>query len=196
MGPLGAPFLFSMLTPVIIQDHDHPALMSAWLARAKSEMPSVHPNRLQQWASGRVALSLAFAAQGVALGLTDHFDDFQRVRELPAWRFSLSHTQGFAAALVAPKARSIGIDIEPRERAVAEGIVARMHHEADELSLSALERWCAKEAIFKALPAELQQQIWLNSIALKRGEFSVQGYRGVWRGVPHAQLMVALAELQ
>lgn len=73
--------------------------------------------------------------------------------------FSIAHSGGFAACAVAPRGLTIGIDVEPVNRAR----IATIRLIADDKELSALERgsmtatglWTCKEAVLKAAGAGL-----------------------------------------
>jgi 4'-phosphopantetheinyl transferase EntD len=178
-----------MHPPIIIATGEHLEREAQWLERARETMPDVHPRRQLEWALGRVAWELAMAAQGF-VDPTAQWRGHQRV-EGSALRFSLSHTKGYAGAWVGQHV-GMGLDIESRTRAISEEIQTRMAH-AEDLTLAPLELWCLKEAAYKSLPAEIQQRIWLNSIAIKATSFEAMGMEGRWDLHPHEGLIVARA---
>lgn len=73
--------------------------------------------------------------------------------------FSITHSGGFAACAVAPRGLTIGIDLEPVNRAGIEAIRAVANVEErdslDSSSITATELWTAKEAVLKAAGAAL-----------------------------------------
>lgn len=108
---------------------------------------------------------LAIRALAVAMGIKPG-----RIGYLPSGKpfliedersISLSHTKNYAALLVASDPR-IGIDIEQRTERVNR-VRHKFMHPSEEEALSAgsldettglLMHWCAKEAVFKAVPEE------------------------------------------
>lgn len=185
-----------MVHPILIHRDDFPELLRQWEARAHEELPDVHPNRQREWALGRVALARAFKSQGIDLELGRcHWVGHQELMERPDLRFSLSHTRDWAGAVVVDARCGPGLDVELLGRAVPEQVQSRLQHAQDLSTLAPLELWCAKEAIYKCLPADAQEKIWLNSIRVGRGEFTVDGFAlsGSWERVEHSQLMVVQA---
>lgn len=178
-----------MNPPVIIATGEHPEREAQWLARAQESMPDVHPRRQAEWALGRVAWELAMAAQGLE-DPAPVWRGHQRV-EGSALRFSLSHTKGHAGAW-AGHFLGMGLDIEARTRMIAGEIQERMAH-SDDIGLAPLELWCLKEAAYKALPKEIQERIWLNSIAIRETSFYVMGMEGHWDLPAHSAMTVARA---
>ncbi len=186
----------------IIQHNEFPELQKLWLERAWVLMPVAHVNRHRQWASGRVALSLALKDLGLEINLLQaKFLDHQSILELPKWKFSLSHTDSFAAAWLLPKSphAGMGLDIEDNDRVVPYGVSERMKNAGDSAALSPLELWCIKEAAYKTLLPELQESLWLKSIVVKERTFTIDGweqFKGEWQKVEHPGLIVIQAQVK
>nr|WP_262923924.1 4'-phosphopantetheinyl transferase superfamily protein [Spirosoma liriopis] len=111
-----------------------------------------HPAQRVEWLACRVAVKSLVEAQGLAYaGLQK--DEYGKPHLIGApWHISLSHTGGWAAAVL-HRTRPVGIDIEPiREQ--FRRVVPRVLSE-DEISHAAGEPnrlavyWCAKEALYK-----------------------------------------------
>jgi 4'-phosphopantetheinyl transferase EntD len=121
--------------------------------------------RRQTYAAGRLAAARAIrSATGLAYWLgTDGSG-------LPLWppglTGSLTHTQDIAVCVVsACHYVRLGVDVEPvasaaglhaARRLVCTGPERRQVEASDDPALAVLRLFCAKEALFKSLPAELQ----------------------------------------
>lgn len=111
-----------------------------------------HPVQRVEWLACRVAIYELIEAQGGTYrGLQK--DEFGKpfLISMP-WHISLSHTTGWAAAVL-HKSRPVGIDIEPiREqfRRVVPRVLSadELSHAADDPNRLAVY-WCAKEALYK-----------------------------------------------
>ena len=111
-----------------------------------------HPAQRVEWLACRVVIQQIIEAQGM------HYQGLQKdeygkpfLIGLP-WHISLSHTNGWAAAVV-HQSRPVGIDIEPiREqfRRVVPRVLStdEIVHAAGDLNRLAVY-WCAKEALYK-----------------------------------------------
>ena len=191
---------WNLFSPFIVHKNDFIESHKHWQAIAETRMPDVHAKRRSEWAAGRVALEEAFKTQGVYvdLGLAE-FEGYQQLKSHPEWRFSISHTSDYAAALILPVTLShgLGLDIESMAREVSAGVQERSYHAGDNKTLSPLELWCAKEAVYKSLPGPIQQKIWLNSIQVGQGSFSIQGHEdwfGHWARQAHTELVIIMAQ--
>ena len=111
-----------------------------------------HPAQRTEWLACRVAVRRLVEAQGgVYTGL--YKDDYGKphLRDLP-WFISISHTGGWAAAVL-HQSRPVGIDIEPI-RDQFQRVVPRIlspgeiSHAAGQPSRLAVY-WCAKESLYK-----------------------------------------------
>lgn len=119
----------------------------------QQELASItHPAQRVEWLACRVAIKQLIEDQGAPyMGLQK--DEFGKPSLLESsWHISLSHTTGWAAAVV-HQSRPVGIDIEPiREqfkRVVPRVLSAdEITHAAGDLSRLAVY-WCAKEALYK-----------------------------------------------
>ncbi|GAB4002484.1 hypothetical protein GCM10028807_61160 [Spirosoma daeguense] len=111
-----------------------------------------HPAQRVEWLACRVAIQQLVQAQGLPYaGL--HKDEFGKPHLIGApWHISLSHTSGWAAAVL-HRSRPVGIDIEPiREqfkrvvpRVLSETEIADALGDPNRLAVY----WCAKEALYK-----------------------------------------------
>jgi 4'-phosphopantetheinyl transferase len=111
-----------------------------------------HPAQRVEWLACRVAIRKLIEEQG-ALYQGLQKDEFGKPFLIDSsWHISLSHTSGWAAAIL-HKSRPVGIDIEPiREQ--FRRVVPRVLS-ADEIAHAASDPhrlaiyWCAKEALYK-----------------------------------------------
>lgn len=110
------------------------------------------------------------------------------------WTCSRSHTDRWACALIGPQRPqefSVGVDVEPSQRAVNPEIKRFYVHPDDATEdLQPLEIWCLKEAVFKAVSSFLafQQQtpssalvltdLQLMAKSVQEVSFSYRHYRG------------------
>ncbi len=110
---------------------------------------------------------------------------------------SFTHSRGFAACAVAPRGVSLGIDIEPadRARAAAVRLVASSAEQSalDDGSLSPTGLWTAKEAVLKAAGASLSE---IRQVAVREGRARFRGVDYGWRHFqPRKGLLLAVAAL-
>ncbi|QJW88343.1 4'-phosphopantetheinyl transferase superfamily protein [Spirosoma taeanense] len=111
-----------------------------------------HPAQRVEWLACRVAVQQLAEAQGMTyLGLEK--DEFGKPHLIDSpWHVSLSHTIGWAAAVL-HRVRPVGIDIEPI-RDQFRRVVPRVLSE-DEITHAAGDPnrlavyWCAKESLYK-----------------------------------------------
>lgn len=111
-----------------------------------------HPMQRVEWLACRGAIRQLVEEQGLVYrGL--YKDEFGKPHLIGApWHISLSHTSGWAAAVL-HRTRPVGIDIEPirdQFRRVVPRVLseAEIAHAAGEPSRLAVY-WCAKEALYK-----------------------------------------------
>lgn len=134
---------------------DEPTLLAGLplLISEQEELATIsHPAQRVEWLACRVAIRQLLEEQGATyLGLQK--DEFGKpfLIDLP-WHISLSHTSGWAAAIL-HKSRPVGIDIEPiREqfRRVVPRVLSadEIVHAANDPNRLAIY-WCAKEALYK-----------------------------------------------
>ncbi len=124
---------------------------------ASQVCPSHVPSRRREWWAGRRAL--AEAVEGLAEGPR-----------------SLSHSQGLAlaVALEGPPGARVGVDLEPEDRRVADGVFERVFTPPERgLGLSGLEGWVIKEAAYKANPDSAGT--WLPQYAIVRAARTPDG---------------------
>ena len=134
---------------------DEPTLRAGLLLTVgeQEELATItHPAQRIEWLACRVAIRQLTEEQGATYqGLRK--DEFGKPFLIgSSWHISLSHTSGWAAAIL-HKARPVGIDIEPiREQ--FRRVVPRVLS-ADEITHAASDPhrlaiyWCAKEALYK-----------------------------------------------
>ncbi|AUD03205.1 4'-phosphopantetheinyl transferase family protein [Spirosoma pollinicola] len=111
-----------------------------------------HPSQRIEWLACRVAIRQLVEAQGMSYkGLRK--DEFGKPHLIDSpWHISLSHTSGWAAAVL-HRSRPVGIDIEPiREqfKRVVPRVLSEseINHAAGDPNRLAVY-WCAKEALYK-----------------------------------------------
>ncbi|GAB3689683.1 hypothetical protein GCM10027592_06360 [Spirosoma flavus] len=119
----------------------------------EEELASItHPAQRIEWLACRLAIQQLVQAQGLNYaGLQK--DEYGKPHLIGSpWHISLSHTGGWAAAVV-HRSRPVGIDIEPiREqfkrvvpRVLSESEIADAQGDPNRLAVY----WCAKEALYK-----------------------------------------------
>ncbi len=177
---------------IIIRAGENPELEKMWMEKAQKAMARFHPNRLAEWVNGRVALTIAFRQAGIPITPQDEFIGYQSIKGYEEYSFSISHTPGWAGALLIKSRHQPGLDLESKDREVSESVVERFSHPGDH-NLDALLLWSAKEAAYKTLPKEIQEKIWLQSIQIGAGTFSVEGFSGTWEKVKHEELVIVEA---
>ncbi|PBC79147.1 enterobactin synthetase component D [Streptomyces sp. TLI_235] len=149
----------------------------ARLPRAvRDEAPAgAGPGRLRTWTAGRLAASLALARLGL-----DGWPA-RGTRGRPSWpagvHGSISHTADLAVCAVGPAdGPLLGVDVERTDRRLRpEDLLAAIcrRPERDHLlagpdpRAAALALLCAKEAVYKALPAALQAGLPLSAVLLR-----------------------------
>ena len=177
---------------MIIRAGEHPDLEKMWMEKAQKAMARFHPNRLTEWVNGRVALTLAFKKVGIDISPQDEFIGYQNIKGHENFSFSISHTSGWAGALILNGEIQPGLDLEPKDREVDENVLERFSHPEDH-NLEALLLWSAKEAAYKTLPKLIQEKIWLQSIQIGAGTFSGEGFSGTWERKTHPDLLIVAA---
>jgi 4'-phosphopantetheinyl transferase EntD len=177
---------------VIIRAGENPDLEKLWMEKAEKQMARFHPNRLKEWVNGRVALTLAFRKMNLDISPADEMIGYQKLKAHEDFTFSLSHTPGWAGALLISGDFQPGLDLENKDREIDENVLERFSHPGDE-KLSPIILWSAKEAAYKTLPKEIQEKIWLQSIQVSQGKFSGEGFSGTWEELPHGELTVITA---
>ncbi|MES2526110.1 MAG: hypothetical protein V4598_03460 [Bdellovibrionota bacterium] len=177
---------------IIIRAGENPDLEKMWMEKAQKAMARFHPNRLAEWVNGRVALTIAFKQVGIDISPQDEFSGYQTIKGHEEYSFSISHTAGWAGALLIKGNKWPGLDLEPKVREVDENVLERFSHPEDH-NLEALLLWSAKEAAYKTLPREIQEKIWLQSIQIGAGTFSGVGFSGTWERIKHPELVIVEA---
>jgi 4'-phosphopantetheinyl transferase EntD len=111
--------------------------------------------------------------------------DYSLLPTLPQFTISLSHSKDCGVALVARRDmyRSVGVDIEHKEREVKDQIMERIAHPLDK-KLRKIEIWCLKEAVFKTIMNTkiYNSPIEFSSIEIldKKWHHSDSGLKGDW----------------
>ena len=177
---------------IIIRAGENPELEKMWMEKAQKAMARFHPNRLTEWVNGRVALTIAFRQAGISISPQNEFSGYQTIKGFEEYSFSISHTPGWAGALLIKGNQQPGLDLESKDREVDENVLERFSH-PDDHNLDGLLLWSAKEAAYKTLPKEIQEKIWLQSIQIGAGTFSGEGFSGTWERVKHTELVIVEA---
>ncbi len=114
---------------------------------------AIHEKRKNGFMLSREALQICLEELGQKPSIRDlTLLNFSTLKNHPEMTISLSHNPLYGAALVADRKiyRSVGIDIELKNRNVGPAIKAKISHPKD-FPLPGLQFWCAKEATYKAL---------------------------------------------
>ncbi|MDR7329556.1 4'-phosphopantetheinyl transferase family protein [Corynebacterium guangdongense] len=122
------------------------------------------PNRQAEFGDARWCAHQALKELGAATHIAEA-PIYRGERGMPLWPTgycgSLTHTDGYRAALVAPEGaiRSVGVDVEPAEE-LPEGILGAIARPGEMAQMTSLEAagvpypdrllFCAKEATYKA----------------------------------------------
>ncbi len=171
--------------------------LDEWLKIAKVVLPGAHPNRLQEWSLARIALKEELNRQKISIDVKNtKIENYQRFIGHPELMFSLSHTRTYAGAWVLPSklCLGLGLDLELKDRKISEDIQKRLFNTED-AEMDPLTLWSVKEAVYKSLPPNAQEKIWLNFIRIKKDKFSVENFphSGEWRVYPHHELLITQA---
>jgi 4'-phosphopantetheinyl transferase EntD len=146
---------------------------------------ATHPNRLKGFCLARYALSLLLRDRGEFPDMADlALTKPNVIDKYPQFVVSLSHSPQVGAAALAQieTYRSIGIDVELQTRTVKKNILDRISHPADLSSLSPIEKWCLKEAAFKAImnTGIFSAPVEFSSIELSNKNWKHGSLRGDW----------------
>ncbi len=142
----------ALLLPIVA---DEPTLRTG-LPLTQPELDDLaqirHPAQRTEWLACRVAVrQLVGQLGGVYTGLYKDEYGKPHLRDLP-WSISLSHTTGWAAAVV-HQSRPVGIDIEPIrdqfQRVVPRTLSVDEIAHAAGLPARLAVYWCAKESLYK-----------------------------------------------
>lgn len=164
--------------------------------------PPLHPARRAGLFSSRSSLlenlrKIYPEASFTNLQLADH----GRLKDYPDLTVSLSHSAlaGASAVAFAQDYLAIGIDIEPLERVVKENIVQRITTQND-LTLTNIQIWCLKEAIYKCVSNSkcYQGVLEFRDMEIKDHQWihSPSGLNGEWKIWNESNHQVALATLK
>lgn len=156
---MGLPIVLSLnddCTAVVQPITDDESTLRTGLPLTAAELEELtaisHPLQRVEWLACRVAVCQLVQARGLDyLGLQK--DEFGKPYLIGApWHISLSHTSGWAAAVL-HRSRPVGIDIEPVRdkftrvvpRILSEEEIAHAAGDPNRLAVY----WCAKESLYK-----------------------------------------------
>ena len=114
---------------------------------------SVHPERKKSFLLSRIALQNCLKEQGLCLNPSELvLNNHHEITCAKQFTLSLSHSKNIGAALVADRVsyRSVGIDVELKERIVKDSVCEKIANPKD-CALRNIDLWCLKEAAFKTL---------------------------------------------
>jgi 4'-phosphopantetheinyl transferase EntD len=161
----------------------------------------VHAERKKGYIFAREALRLLFQQEGKVLTIADLREmNFHSVPSHLNYTFSLAHTKGAGAAVLANRSdyMAVGIDLEIMNREVKETIIQRVAHPMD-VPLRNIETWCLKEAIFKCLmnSGRFDRPFDFSEIQIATGSWrhSPSALKGEWQLHFMNEMVVALALL-
>lgn len=142
----------ALLSPIIT---DEPTLLASLTLTCseEEELSTIrHPAQRVEWLACRSAIRQLVEMQGLVYsGLQKDSFGKPHLVDLP-WSISLSHTSGWAAAVL-HRSRPVGIDIEPirdQFRRVVPRVLSNdeiLHANGDSERLAVY--WCGKEALYK-----------------------------------------------
>jgi 4'-phosphopantetheinyl transferase EntD len=162
----------------------------------------VHPDRKKGFLLSRQALEQCLQEFGEDPKIPDlELQHHSLLPALPHFTLSLSHSKDCGVALVARREiyRSVGVDIEEKNRVVKDMVRERILHPMDE-KLKNIELWCLKEAVFKAIMNALPHEnpIEFSSIEIQNMKWlhSDSGLQGDWVLQETHQFILALAFLK
>jgi len=115
--------------------------------------PNTHEGRKIAFAASRLALQEALKALGISASMNElRLINYSGLEKWPELTMSVSHSKNSGAAIVARRSefRSVGIDLELKDRPVRDDVLKRISHHSDFLH-SPLKNWCLKEAIYKCI---------------------------------------------
>ncbi|MGE3610050.1 MAG: 4'-phosphopantetheinyl transferase superfamily protein [Bacteriovoracaceae bacterium] len=136
---------------------------------------STHPRRKTSYALSREAIRQLLLEQGHQVSPGDiKLIGFNKIINFPQYSLSLTHSIDVGAAVLASQANylAVGIDLENKDRKVSSAIRERIVNKED-ASLTNIELWCAKEAVFKCLmnSGQFEQTIDFMDIVIKEDEW-------------------------
>lgn len=178
---------------------EFPEMELEWNEAANVKLSYAHPNRKREWVLARMALKLAFEEFKLDFTSKHEFIGHHHLKGLPGFSFSLSHTLERGGVWLVPgldENERLGFDIELKKRTLTPSVLERFSHPLDKTNLSPLELWTVKEAAFKSLPKETQENIWLNSIQVQDGIYSMNDAHGEWATETKDDLILTRALLR
>lgn len=147
---------------------------------------NIHPERKTGFLLSRKALQECLLEQGISLPIFQlSLENHSKLVHFPHFCLSLAHTKSCGAAILADNKiyKSVGIDIELKERKVTQAVRERISHPED-ANLKNIELWCLKEAAFKAIMNTLFFAAPIEFSSIKIGQnywaHSPSGLSGEW----------------
>ena len=158
-------------------------------------LPSQKFGKLRQleWYFSRNLLAHVCLENGLKLDWDKiDLENFVTIKGLPGY-VSLSHTRGLCA--LAWCASPVGIDIEDITREVAAPVLPRFISEKDNFApIGDLEKWCVKEAAYKALLKAGPRS--LKEVVIKEDSFYYDNLSGTYSLIKLEGHLLALAKLE
>ena len=157
----------------------------AWSGVLPKSLLDAHDKRKREWIASRCALQLAFKQVGIVLEPTKlSWNGMQQIAGLEDWRFSISHSKEWSLIWLVKsnEAATIGADLELKDRKISVAVKKRISLKQD-ISMDAIHLWSAKEASYKALPVDLQKELWLGQIFIGKEKFSIDSKKDIGRWV-------------
>ncbi|HVK59930.1 MAG TPA: hypothetical protein VM432_00210 [Bdellovibrionales bacterium] len=175
---------------------EHADLIAEW--PLPDELKSANPKRQTEWRLGRLALQKAFAQLRIDVSPEEMiFDGHQALLLVPGFRFSISHTDDAALVWLADEdeCKGVGVDLEPRDRAISDAVYKKLLHTLDRSTLSPIQLWSAKEACFKSVSLENQAELVIAKIFVEGERFQTDDLvsGGQWRQFEDSQYLYSFA---
>jgi phosphopantetheinyl transferase len=161
-------------------------------SRYKEELiekfPKTNEIKLKEFFSSRYPLLQLLGLNDFSkVDLDNHF----QLIAFTKLKCSFSHTGQYGACIISDS-HQVGIDIEHKERTFNPNIEKKFMNNLDEISGSLLERWCTKEAAFKALKNSSVKTL-KDIRLLKNQRFQFENIHGYYSFEPHQELIVVKA---
>jgi 4'-phosphopantetheinyl transferase EntD len=161
----------------------------AWGSVLPKALLDAHDKRKREWIASRCALQLAFIQVGIVLEpIKLTWNGMQQIAGLEDWRFSISHSKEWSLIWLvkSSEAATIGADLELKDRKISLAVKKRISLKQD-IAMEAIHLWSAKEASYKALPPDLQKELWLGQIFIGKKKFSIESKKDIGRWVQGEQ---------
>lgn len=170
-----------------------------WEVLAQKGLSSdAHPERKKAFLLAREALRSCLIQANLKPDIIDlELKHYCRLDRFPELTVSLSHTRSAAAALIASRSeyRSVGIDLERKDRSVNPLTLKKITNAHDELT--GLELWCLKEAAYKCFSNSGVESdfVKFSQLEIRRDRWihSPSGTEGEWELTQDGDFIVAVA---